>query len=294
MLADKIFSLSDVWASKFIRTRTNQNIRSLLQVHLGIADKKFTTQLAAFYGKPGVLNYIEERTAVNFLATLPIELLPLPSDAIERLRLLQINTIGQFTALSRSTIESQFGSVGTHAWLAATNRDEEYLRSNISEDKKIFDEIQLLDPISDLTVLKVFAQNLLAQLLQKLGFRNLLLVRVKIEFETETGKLYFFEKTLRTPTSSLTQIWLAISSHIDRIRYSEPISLLRIEFLEFINQTGYQLSLFEMTRQRQQQLIDTAEHLKTRYGHPALFQIKEVSRWHRLPEKQFALTDYLT
>ena len=294
LLADKIFSLSDVWASKFIRTRTNQNIRSLLQVHLGIADKKFTTQLAAFYGKPGVLNYIEERTAVKFLATLPIELLPLPSDAIERLRLLQINTIGQFTALSRSTIESQFGSVGTYAWLAATNRDEEYLRSNISEDKKLFDEIQLSDPISDLTVLKVFTQNLLAQLLQKLGFKNLLLVRVKIEFETETGKLYFFEKTLRTPTSSLIQIWLAISSHIDRIRYSEPISLLRIEFLEFINQTGYQLSLFEMTRQRQQQLIDTAEHLKTRYGHPALFQIKEVSRWHRLPEKQFALTDYLT
>ena len=294
LLADKIFSLSDVWASKFTRTRANQNIRSLLQAHLGIADKKFTTQLAAFYGKPGVLNYIEERTAVKFLATLPIELLPLPSDAIERLRLLQINTIGQFTALSRSTIESQFGSVGTHAWLAATNRDEEYLRSNISEDKKIFDEIQLLDPISDLTVLKVFTQNLLAQLLQKLGFRNLLLVRVKIEFETETGKLYFFEKTLRTATSSLTQIWLAISPHIDRIRYAEPISLLRIEFLEFINQTGYQLSLFEMTRQRQQQLIDTAEHLKTRYGHPALFQIKEVSRWHRLPEKQFALTDYLT
>jgi hypothetical protein len=124
--------------------------------------------------------------------------------------------------------------------------------------------------------------------------KNSLLVRVKIVFETDTGKLYFFEKLLKVPTNSLTQIWLAISHHIDRIRYSEPISLLRIEFLEFINQTGYQLSLFAMSRQRQQQLIDTAEHLRTRYGYPALFQIREISRWHRLPEKQFALADYLT
>jgi len=293
-LADKIFCLSDAWTSTFMGTRTNQNIRSLLQMHLGIADKKFTAQLAAFYGKPGVLNYIEQGAAVKFLAALPIEVLPLPSDIIERLQLLQIATIGQFTALSRSTIESQFGSVGGHAWLAGTNHDTEHLRSNIFEDKKIFDEIQLLAPISDLRVLKIFTQNLLAQLLQELKFKNSLLVRVKIGFETDTGKLYFFEKILKTPTNSLTQIWLAISHHIDRIRYSEPISILRIEFLEFINQTGYQLSLFEMSRQRQQQLIDTAQHLKTRYGYPALFQIKEVSRWHRLPEKQFALADYLT
>lgn len=294
LLADKIFSLSEAWASMIMGNRTNQSVEPLLQAHLGIADKRLTVQLAAFYGKPGVLNYIEQRAAVKFLAVLPIELLPLPLDVIERLLLLQITTIGQFTALSRSTVESQFGSIGGHAWLAGKNRDTEYLRSNIFEDEKIFDEIQLLSSISDLTVLKIFTRNLLAQLLQKLKVRNSLLVRVKIIFETDTGKLYFFEKLLKVPSSSLTQIWLAISHHIDRIKYTEPISLLRIEFLEFINQTGYQLSLFEMSRQRQQQLIDTAEHLRTRYGYPALFQIKEVSRWHRLPEKQFALADYLT
>ncbi len=294
LLADKIFSLSEAWASTIMGNRINQSAKPLLQAHLGIADKRLTAQLAAFYGKPGVLNYIEQRAAVKFLAVLPIELLPLPPDVIERLLLLQITTVGQFTALSRSTVESQFGSIGGHAWLAGKNRDTEYLRSNIFEDEKIFDEIQLLSPISDLTVLKIFTRNLLAQLLQKLKVKNSLLVRIKIAFETDTGKLYFFEKLLKVPTSSLTQIWLTISHHIDRIKYAEPISLLRIELLEFINQTGYQLSLFEMSRQRQQQLIDTAEHLRMRYGYPALLQIKEVSRWHRLPEKQFALADYLT
>ena len=294
LLADKIFSLSEAWISKITGNKANQSIGPLLQTHLGIADKRLTAQLAAFYGEPGVLNYIEQTAAIKFLSALPIELLPLPPDAIERLRLLQITKIGQFTALSRSIVESQFGSIGGQAWLAGKNRDTEYLRSNIFEDEKIFDEIQLLSPISDLKVLKIFTQNLLAQLLQEMKIKNSLLVRVKIVFETDTGKLYFFEKLLKVPTNSLTQIWLAISHHIDRIRYSEPISLLRIEFLEFINQTGYQLSLFAMSRQRQQQLIDTAEHLRTRYGYPALFQIREVSRWHRLPEKQFALADYLT
>ena len=294
LLADKIFSLSEAWISKITGNKANQSIGPLLQAHLGIADKRLTAQLAAFYGEPGVLNYIEQTAAIKFLSALPIELLPLPPDAIERLRLLQITKIGQFTALSRSIVESQFGSIGGQAWLAGKNRDTEYLRSNIFEDEKIFDEIQLLSPISDLKVLKIFTQNLLAQLLQEMKIKNSLLVRVKIVFETDTGKLYFFEKLLKVPTNSLTQIWLAISHHIDRIRYSEPISLLRIEFLEFINQTGYQLSLFAMSRQRQQQLIDTAEHLRTRYGYPALFQIREVSRWHRLPEKQFALADYLT
>jgi len=294
LVADKIFSLSEAWISKITENKANQSTGPLLQAHLGIADKRLTAQLAAFYGEPGVLNYIEQTAAVKFLSALPIELLPLPPDAIERLRLLQITKIGQFTALSRSIVESQFGSIGGQAWLAGKNRDTEYLRSNIFEDEKIFDEIQLLSPISDLKVLKIFTQNLLAQLLQEMKIKNSLLVRVKIVFETDTGKLYFFEKLLKVPTNSLTQIWLAISHHIDRIRYSEPISLLRIEFLEFINQTGYQLSLFAMSRQRQQQLIDTAEHLRTRYGYPALFQIREVSRWHRLPEKQFALADYLT
>ena len=294
LLADKIFSLSEAWISKIMGNNTNQSIGPLLQPHLGIADKRLTAQLAAFYGKPGVLNYIEQTTAIKFLAALPIELLPLPPDVIERLRLLKITKIGQFTALSRSIVESQFGSIGGQAWLAGKNRDTEYLRSNIFEDEKIFDEIQLLSPISDLKVLRIFTRNLLAQLLQEMKIKNSLLVRVKIVFETDTGKLYFFEKLLKVPTNSLAQIWLAVSHHIDHIKYSEPISLVRIEFLEFINQTGYQLSLFAMSRQRQQQLIDAAEHLRTRYGYPALFQIKEISRWHRLPEKQFALADYLT
>ena len=163
LLADKIFSLSEAWISKIMGNNANQSIGPLLQPHLGIADKRLTAQLAAFYGKPGVLNYIEQTTAIKFLAALPIELLPLPPDVIERLRLLKITKIGQFTALSRSIVESQFGSIGGQAWLAGKNRDTEYLRSNIFEDEKIFDEIQLLSPISDLKVLRIFTRNLLVK-----------------------------------------------------------------------------------------------------------------------------------
>lgn len=91
--------------------------------NLGLAKDKFTASLASIYAESGQVNLLRLGEEQNFLASKPVNLLPLTKDMTRRLPLLGIRTIGQFASLPRSAVFTQFGRSGSFAHKLAHGED---------------------------------------------------------------------------------------------------------------------------------------------------------------------------
>ncbi len=97
-----------------------------LRPRLGLAGSKFAARMAAASCEDGRWHVVEGGDE-DYLAPLPVEGLPLSEEALRRLRLLGIETMGAFAGLSRTAVVQQFGpqSLRAHRW--ARGEDERSL-----------------------------------------------------------------------------------------------------------------------------------------------------------------------
>lgn len=76
---------------------------------IGLAESKFTAQVAAALTRPNHLRSVATEKETQFLADRSIFFLPLDRETARRLSLLGIRTLGQLTALPLSSLQAQFG-----------------------------------------------------------------------------------------------------------------------------------------------------------------------------------------
>ena len=95
-----------------------------LQPALGWDSGKFTAQAAARRTPPGHLRAVDAVRERGFLQPLPVSLLPLAGDVLQRLRFLGLRTLGQYAALPRAAVWQQFGRAGTVAHRCARGEDD--------------------------------------------------------------------------------------------------------------------------------------------------------------------------
>src|SRR3989454_2665209 len=86
---------------------------------VGWGQGKFVAWVAATRAKPGGAFIVPPGEEGVVLASQPVAVLPLDSDAHRRLRLLGLRTLGRLAALPEEAIVSQFGRAGRRWWRLA-------------------------------------------------------------------------------------------------------------------------------------------------------------------------------
>jgi nucleotidyltransferase/DNA polymerase involved in DNA repair len=95
-----------------------------LQPALGWDTSKFTAQAAARHTRPGRLLAVDAAHEQDFLSPLPVALLPLPQETVQRLYFLGLRTLGQYAALPPAAVWQQFGRAGRRAHRYARGEDD--------------------------------------------------------------------------------------------------------------------------------------------------------------------------
>ena len=103
------------------------------QARLGIGPSTWVAQVAARLGEPGEVTVVEDAEARAFLRPLPLEWLPLPRAALATLRLLGVQTMGQFADLPRAAVGRRFGPEALAAHRLACGEDDRPLRGTALE-----------------------------------------------------------------------------------------------------------------------------------------------------------------
>jgi len=99
-----------------------------LMPSVGLAEGKFTAQVAATVSAPGEVCLVPKGQEKKFLAPIDVSLLLCSRDTLRRLGLLGLRTMGDLASLPAGAVQAQFGSEGRRIWELAHGVDREPLR----------------------------------------------------------------------------------------------------------------------------------------------------------------------
>src|SRR3990172_1806878 len=101
---------------------------------VGVAEGKFAARVAAQTTRPGLVKAIPPGKEAAFLASLPVDHLPMSDSMRWRLRLLGLETIGDIARLPLGAFQQQFGPEGKLCWELAGGIDNEPLAPRVREE----------------------------------------------------------------------------------------------------------------------------------------------------------------
>ena len=258
---------------------------------LGIAGERFTAYAAARCAPPGeALRVASEETAA-FLASKPVEWLSLEEAERAWLRLLGIETLGEFAALPRHAVEAQFGAHGGHAWLAARGEDATPLRPRPFR-QRVLEQARAQPPLVSRESVLLTAKQLLGRALRQPRARRRFVRVLRLRATTEDERVWERTHVLKEPSGDRGRLWTAIRPALEGAEYPGPIAELSLELGGLTVESGRQAGLFVDHMRRRGHLDEMVRHLKVRYGQSPLVRVVEVEPWSRIPERRHALMDY--
>jgi DNA polymerase-4 len=278
-------------ASSFVGEMGKQmRDKTQLAPAIGLAQNKFTAQVAAAVARPNHLLPVETDNQADFLANRSIEFLSLGKETFRRLRLLGIRTLGQLAALPITALKEQFGAEIEPAYRLAQGEAVEALQSSPPKQEETrrhwFD-----DPIEDGQVITaVFRQmaHELAAHLQKTVFQaRTLSLTLNCEDGEQTESV-----TLHQPTMEAERLKAVTQELFACFDLTSGVLGMSLAITDLLPATARQLTFFPDTAVSAQ-LQRTLENLAAKYGNGRFIQPSLVANYHPLPERRFQLTPVL-
>ena len=274
-------------------------LTSGLAVHLGAAETVFTAHAAAFSGLWAVVSsqhgegkgravLVGEGMGKEFLAGLPVEILPLAPDVHQRLHLLGLDRVGQLAELPFTAVQAQFGPAGARAWELANGKDDSPIVA-ARDEVRVSEELELPAPTSLSEPLVAGTRSLL---LLALGRREVLghsLRRLDWRLLLESGEAVSRRFVFREPTNDPVKMLFVVRGKVERLQLPSAAVSLGVTLSGLCSEYGHQANLWNMGPRRQKELRDAIEQLNARVGEPQVYRIVEVQPWSRIPERQLAL-----
>lgn len=269
--------------------RLRQRLGEALQPAIGWDSGKFTARAAAVHTAAGRLRLVDKADESHFLSPLPVNLLPLPLSALQRLHWLGIGTLGQYTRLPQAGLLQQFGKMGLLAQQWAAGKDSRPVHSNIAAPAEAI-TIDLDPPTEQLPpVLTAISERLrptcdsMAARLQ--GTRRLGVALRFVEGSSLSHELPFVESI-----NQVERLENAISAHLYKVNWQGELSQVQLTLLEITEMRMQQLSLFDETQPTANR--SALSQLSGRYG-AIFFRSQVADPLHPAPERRFSFTNAL-
>jgi protein ImuB len=245
-----------------------------LPVRAGMADTRFAARAAALLyaesglqyvlGEPGEAHRVCPGVSREFLAPLPLSLLP--RAAIERhlLHRLGIRTLGQLAALHSSSLRRRLGARGLELQALARGRDVTVWRSSDAE-RRFRASCESDHSVTGSRGLRALFKRALAQVLESLRRGSLAAARMRWLLElrgcSRQGSVAISSR------STNETLWLRlISRAVDQVELSGPVHAVHVEALEIGSHIHRQTQLPGPRGLVSGAASDTLERLRSELG----------------------------
>jgi impB/mucB/samB family protein len=260
-------------------------VRPLLpaEPRVGIGNTRFGAQVAAVVGR-GRLEAIPAGNAAGdavgvaathaatgvaaeaaYLAPLSILLLPADDDTRERLRVFGLTRIGEFAALSRSSVIARFGEHGGMLHDLARGMDGRPLRPRHAIER-LRAEAELEPPVDNVEPLRFVVRNLCGALCDQLAARGAGATRALLVLEVERDERIELEQSLPEPAASADLLERLLVARLATSLPASPVTRLTIELRGEQVVSGQQLGLFAPQLARAARLDWQLTGLALRFG----------------------------
>jgi nucleotidyltransferase/DNA polymerase involved in DNA repair len=236
-----------------------------LQPALGWDSTKFTAQAAARRTPPGRLRTVSRAEQKRFLYPLPVSLLPLAADTLQRLGFLGLRTLGQYATLPGAAVGQQFGRAGVLAQQCARGEDDRPIVPRW-QAPQLAARVEFEVPLVERERLVAAMRRLVAPLLS--GLRDSLQAcgQVRLAVNFDDGTVQERERTFLLPVAGEERVVEVLGQLLDGLKWSTPAAGLAVTLAQIQDIAAEQLTLFPLRDERETRLQEVQRYLAARFG----------------------------
>jgi len=248
---------------------------------LGAAGRRFAALAAASVAKPGQLLVVRDEEVGQFLAPLPLTLLPLERQRYDELESLGVRRLGQLAGLPGGAVAERLGTDGRRAWGLARGGASGRVRGR-RPPSELVESLEFPEAIGNELTLRRALGALVETALSRPERRDRFVRKVALSARLVGGGSWRRSLTLREPSAEADRIRIAIAPRLAEL--PAPVLELRIELVELTNPAGRQLELLAAGAEDRSRLSEGLRQVRASTGSGSVCTVVEVAPWSRIPE----------
>jgi protein ImuB len=251
---------------------------------VGAAERRFTALAAASVARAGQALVVSDRETREFLAPLPLELLPLDERRQLELKELGVKRLGELAGLPGAAVAERLGPDGRRAWSLARGGAAGRVRGR-RPPAELFEELEFPEAVgNELTLRRAFGV-VLDKLLARPDRDDRFVRKAAISARLVGGGSWRRTVTLREATTERDRLKHALAPKLAEI--PAPVTSLRLELVELTEAQGEQLELMKAAgAELQSKLREGLRQVRASTGSGSVSSVVEVAPWSRIPEQR--------
>jgi len=248
---------------------------------LGAAGRRFAALAAASVAKPGQLLVVRDEEIGQFLAPLPLTLLPLERQRSDDLESLGVRRLGQLAGLPGGAVAERLGPDGRRAWSLARGGATARVRGR-RPPAELAESLEFPEAIGNELTLRRALGALVETALSRPERRDRFVRKVALSARLVGGGSWRRSLTLREPSAEVDRIRVALAPRLSEL--PAPVLELCIELVELTDPTGRQLELLAAGAEDRSRLSEGLRQVRASTGSGSVCTVVEVAPWSRIPE----------
>jgi nucleotidyltransferase/DNA polymerase involved in DNA repair len=253
----------------------------------GAADRRFAALAAAAIARPGQALVVSDDRTKEFLAPLPLTLLPVGAEIREDCERLGIKKIGQLAGLPGAAVAERLGPDGRHAWSLARGEDRGRVNAR-RPPAEIAERLEFPEAVGNELTLRRALTALLDRILARPERGGREIRKVALSARLVGGGSWRRTLTLREPSVERGVLRAALGPKLAEL--PAPVLALGVELLTLTESEGRQLALVRPEGDElQSRLREGLRQVRASAGAGAIATVVEVAPWSRIPEQRALL-----
>jgi protein ImuB len=249
----------------------------------GAAERRFAALAAASVARAGQVLIVSSERLQEFLAPLPLSLLPLQRERYAELESLGVRSLGQLAGLPGAAVAERLGADGRRAWSLARGGAAAKIRGR-RPPAELFEALEFPEAVgNELTLRRAFSA-LLDTVLARPERRDRFVRKVALSARLVGGGSWRRTATLRDPTVDRERIRAALAPKLTEL--PAPIVELRLELVALTESDGQQLELLAAGAEDRSRLSEGLRQVRASTGSGSVCTVVEVAPWSRIPESR--------
>jgi nucleotidyltransferase/DNA polymerase involved in DNA repair len=253
---------------------------------IGAAGRRFAALAAASVARGGQLLVVRDDEVGNFLAPLPLSLLPLERQRSAELEALGVRRLGQLAGLPGSAVAERLGPDGLgpdgrRAWGLARGGAAARVRGR-RPPSELVESLEFPEAVGNELTLRRALGALIETALARPERRDRFVRKVALVARLVGGGSWRRSLTLREPSTDADRIRVALAPRLAEL--PAPVVELRLELVELTEPSGHQLELLAAGAEDRTRLREGLRQVRASTGTGSVCTVVEVAPWSRIPE----------
>ena len=255
-----------------------------LAPRLGVGDAKFPVYVAARTSQPLGATKVPP-DAAGFLASQPVDLLPIAPALRDELRRFGLHTLGEVAAMKQEALINRFGPEGRRAWELAQGIDHAPLIP-LRYEESVIERIALPFASASLELLLTAMDTLLRQAYAQPRMQGRYAGGAELECVIHRGQPWRKDFRFKQVMGDWQRASRIVRGQLEADHPQAPVEEAVLALTNITGDSGMQLSLLaDLRGDRDRRLAQAERHIQGRTGgKPALYRVVEVAPWHPAPE----------